>query len=268
MLSIPVQTREVGKLNKILAPVVLLALLALVVLGAAGCSVTTSVVNATVYGAGTEDMPQAAKLADEAIDAIAKSAEIVVPSTIEAGKLTIGSDSAYPPLEYLAKVTTKQGDENKTSVQLVGMEVDLCRAIAKKLGLEASFVTIDWSETDSALAERKVDMVASAMITSAQRKAELGASDIYLPADLAICARANAGLVDASSLADKVVGVQAGSMAETALESVAGLRETRVYPHVLGALADLKEGKLDAVVVERPIGAAGSSRTTPSSLTL
>lgn len=252
VLSIPVQTREVGKLKKILVPFVLVVLFTFVVLSATACSVTTSVVNATVYGAGTEDMPAAAKLVDEAIEGIDKSANIEVPSTVTAGKLTVGSDSAYPPLEFLAKVTTKQDGENKTAVELVGMEVDLCKAVAKKLGLEASFVAINWSETDSALAERKVDIIASAMITSAERKAELGASDVYLAADLAICAPSAAGLVDASSLADKVVGVQTGSIAEKVLGSIDGLRETRVYPHVLGALADLQAGKLDAVVLEEP----------------
>ncbi len=239
-------------MKKQLFPVaVLFTLLVALILSTTGCSVTTHQVNATVYGAGTEQITAAAKLADQAIADIDKSMDIKVPGTIEAGKLLIGSDSVYPPLGFQAKVKTIQDGKEQESIEIVGLEVDLSRAIAKKLGLEPTFVTVNWSEVPSSLTEGRVDIVASSMVTSPELVARFGASDVYLAADLAICAPSNARLVDEASLAGKVVGVQSGSTAETVVGKIRGLGESRVYSHVLEALADLQAGKVDAVVAEQ-----------------
>ncbi len=114
-------------------------------------------------------------------------------------------------------------------------------------------MTVDWSEIPSALTERKVDMVASGMVTSPELTAKFGASDVYLAADLAICTLSGAPLADEAALAGKTVGVQSGSTAESLVGAIQGLGERRVYSQLLGALVDLQAGKLDAVVAERPV---------------
>jgi polar amino acid transport system substrate-binding protein len=240
-------------LNKHLAQcvtllVLLVALLALIT----GCNATGAETSATVYGPGTDKMTDAAKSADEAVAAIARSTEIKVPAPIEAGKILIGSDSAYPPLEFMAKVLTKVDGKDAQSIQLVGFEIDLCKAMAKKLGLDPTFMTVDFTDVPSALSEGKVDIVASAMVTSPDLVAKFGASDVYLTADLAICTIAGTQLPDEAALAGKTVGVQSGSTAESVVKAVTGVGETRAYPQILGALVDLAKGKIDAVVIEAP----------------
>jgi ABC-type amino acid transport substrate-binding protein len=251
MLSIPVQTREVGKLKKHLSPVTVLLLLAIVLLPTLGaCSATTSQTSATVYGEGMDQMTAAAKAADAAVASVAKSPNIQVPATTQGGKLFVGSDASYPPLEYLAKVITAANQ--KGTIGAVGFEIDLARAVAKKLGLEVTFMTVDWDSLAAELNQSKIDMVASGMVTSSALLASLSASDIYLSADLAICTQAGVQLADGAALKGKTVAVQAGSTAQTVVSAIEGVGTPKSYPRILGAFADLKDGKVDAVVIEQP----------------
>jgi ABC-type amino acid transport substrate-binding protein len=252
MLSIPVQTREVGKLKKHLSPVAALVLLLVALLPMIGsCSAATAPTSATLYGEGTDQMTAAAKVADAAVASITRSTNIAVPSTIEGGKLLVGSDSSYPPLEYLAKVFTAAKKDG--IVQPVGFEIDLVRAVAKKLGLEVSFTTIDWDELAASLDQDKIDMVASGMVTGTELVPSLSASDTYLSADLAICTKAGVQFADGTALKSKTVAVQEGSTAQTVVAAIDGVGAPKTYPRIQGAFADLKDGKVDAVVVEQPV---------------
>jgi polar amino acid transport system substrate-binding protein len=243
-------------LKKYLSPVAVLFVLLVAILPMiSACAVTTNNVTATVYGSDSQKATDAAKLADEAIAGITKSAAIEVPSTVLSGSLSIGSDAGYPPLQFVAYImaTDAEGKDAKSkNASLVGFEVDLYTAVAKKLGLTPTYVKASWSDFVSSLNEGKVDMVASGLITGLAVVADLGASDTYLSADLAICTKTAQGLTDAAALADKIVGVQSGSTGESAIKGVAGVKEIRSYPRILGAFADLMAGKVDAVVVEQP----------------
>ena len=257
VLSIPVQTREVGTLkNRLTFVAVLVTLLMAVVPLMGGCAVSTHVVNATVYGAGSNNQSEAAKAADQAVADLTKSQD--APVTLEPGKLTIASDPAYPPLEYSARVITIEAgedEESKSDPQTVGFEIDLCKAIAKKLGLEPVFVTVAYDDIQSELSEGTADMAASGLITSPGLLTQLSPSDTYLAADLAICTRVGVDLPDAESLQGKIVGTQQGSTAEPAVDGFPGVAENRPYPHVLGAFDDLRDDKVDAVVVVQPVAA-------------
>jgi polar amino acid transport system substrate-binding protein len=244
-------------LKKHLSPVTILFVLLVALLPTiSACSVTTNVVTATVYGPDSAKVADVAKLADQAIAGITRSTAIKVPSTIAASSLLIGSDAAYPPLEFMAYVMTTDTDGKDAkpkATELVGFEVDLYKAVAKKLGLTPTYVKVSWSDFASSLAEGKVDVVASGMITGLKVVANLGASDTYLSADLAICTKVGEQLADATALNGKIVGVQSGSTGESAVGAVAGVKEARAYPRILGAFADLMAGKVDAVVVEQPV---------------
>jgi ABC-type amino acid transport substrate-binding protein len=243
-------------LKKHLSLITLLVLLVAIVPTISACAFTTNQVTATVYGPDSAKVTDAARLADQALSQITQSTSIKVPKTIEAKKLYVGSDAAYPPLEFEAYVMAvgKDGNDAKPkATELVGFEVDLYRAVAKKLGLEPSFVRVGSVDFASALAEGRVDMVASGVVTGSALAAKLAATDAYLSADLVICTKAGTQLADAAALRGKSVGVQTGSTAQSVVQAIQGLSEARPYPHVLSAFADLKAGKVDAVAIERPV---------------
>ncbi len=238
----------------LLSATLLLVLIAASIPLVSACSATTTnQVSATVWSTGTANYTDAAKAADEAVAAITKSPDISVPATLEPGKLTIASDQAYPPLQYLAKVITQVGTEETETTLVVGFEVDLYTAVAKKLGLEPVNVQSSFADLTSVLTDGEVDMVASAVATTPELLNQFAASETYLDADLAICSRSGVELPDEASLQGKVVGVQAGSGAELVVDNMQGIAEKRLYSHVTGAFDDLAAGLIDAVVTVKPV---------------
>jgi polar amino acid transport system substrate-binding protein len=125
--------------------------------------------------------------------------------------------------------------------------------VAKKLGLEVTFTTIDWRDLAASLDQGKIDMVASGMVTSGDLLASLSASNAYLSADLAICTKTGVQLADGAALKGKTVAVQEGSTGQTVVSAIDGVESPKAYPRIQGAFADLKDGKVDAVVVESPV---------------
>ena len=84
----------------------------------------------------------------------------LVPAAIAAdGKLTFGTDSTYPPNEYI-------GTDGKT---VEGMSVDLGNAIAKKLGLTAEFVSSPFDAIIPAVQSGKYEAGLSSFTINADR---------------------------------------------------------------------------------------------------
>jgi ABC-type amino acid transport substrate-binding protein len=80
-------------------------------------------------------------------------------TTSETAPLRVGVSPVFPPLVF------KQGKE------LVGIEVDLARALGEKLGRKVVFVEMDWQDQTEALIEGKTDIIMSAMSMTAARNA-------------------------------------------------------------------------------------------------
>ncbi len=229
---------------------VLSALVLALVLSASGCGSVTQSTKATVYGEGTQQRTAVAAAADNAIADVVKSPEIDTPATLSAGILLVGADSASPPLEYLAVVITKVGDEEKKETTLVGFEWDLCKAIAKKMGLEAQYVQTSWSDLVPGLREERLDVLVSALSTTPERSQQLASTDTYLAADLAICTSKGATMADEKALENKIIGVQLDTSAQVVVEGIGGIAGVRTYTQILRAFQDLNSGNLDAVVAD------------------
>ena len=67
---------------------------------------------------------------------------------ITPGVLTVGSDTTYPPQEYI----------DSTTNQPVGFDVDLITAIAQRMGLKANIVTTKFATIIDDLAAKRFDV--------------------------------------------------------------------------------------------------------------
>ena len=91
------------------------------------------------------------------------------PTTGAAGKIVVGSDTAFPPFENVENGTT------------VGFDVDLMNAIGKELGLNVEFKTYKFDALITGVqAGSEFDMVASAMTITEERKQSIDFSDPYI----------------------------------------------------------------------------------------
>ncbi|MBU4557451.1 MAG: transporter substrate-binding domain-containing protein [Actinobacteria bacterium] len=119
---------------------------------------------ATIYelwfGGKPMSMPEATSGATE---------PAATPKTLTAGKIIVGSDTAYPPFENV--------ENGKT----VGFDVDIMNAIGKKLGLTVEFKSYKFDALITGVqAGSEFDMVGSAMTITDERKQSIDFSDPYI----------------------------------------------------------------------------------------
>lgn len=86
------------------------------------------------------------------------SSSPVIDRIMDRGELVVGTMGKMPPLN----MTTKDGD-------LIGMEVDLAKAIAAAMDVKTRFETMAFSELLPALQAGKVDMILSGMTITPER---------------------------------------------------------------------------------------------------
>jgi len=161
------------------------------------------------------------------------------------GVLTIGNDTTFAPFEY-----TDSANEP------IGFDIDLIAAVADKLGLKSEVVTTAWDGIIPALQAGKFEAVISAMTITPDRETEVSFSIPYYRSDMGIVFNKTLRTItQASDLAGLRVGVQIGTTGESAARAIAGVTDIRSYPDIQLAMADLKVGRIDAVVNDFPVNA-------------
>ncbi len=166
-------------------------------------------------------------------------------TTVQEGKLLMGSDTTYPPFESI-------DDKGEA----VGFDVDLAREIAKRLGLELEVVSVKWEGIIPGLKTGDYDMVMSAMTITDERKMEIDFSDPYIDSDQSIAVRkGDTSIKNEADLAGKVVGVQVDTTGQFTAEKIPGIKEVRKYDTILMAFEDLELGRIDAIVNDYPVNA-------------
>lgn len=82
--------------------------------------------------------------------------------------LRVGGEATYPP--FLFK------DEHG---HYVGFEMDLIKAVAKEIGAEVAYTDMPFSQFMTAVENKKVDVVISAVEGTAERAEKAAFSDVY-----------------------------------------------------------------------------------------
>ena len=111
-------------------------------------------------GCGSSSTDDTTPTESASTSAAANDLAALVPAEIAAdGKLTFGTDSTYPPNEYM-------GADGKT---LEGMSIDLGNAIAAQLGLEAEYVASPFDAILPAITSGKYEAGLSSFTINAER---------------------------------------------------------------------------------------------------
>jgi polar amino acid transport system substrate-binding protein len=110
---------------------------------------------ALLCACGGADKPEAPTIATKPV------ADITVPDAVKAkGKLTIGTDASYPPIEFMAA-------DGKT---VEGLDADLAAALAGVLGLEADVRHATFDSILPGLTTGKFDVGMSGFTDTAERE--------------------------------------------------------------------------------------------------
>lgn len=163
------------------------------------------------------------------------------------GEFIVGLDDAFPPMGFK--------DENG---EIVGFDIDLAREAAKILGVEVKFQPVIWENIASELSNKNVDVIWNGLSITEERKKNMLFTDPYMEDRQMIVVAKGSSIKGKADLAGKTVGLQAGSSSEDALNADTKTKESlkEIVPYTSNdqALMDLKNGRVDAVVVDEVVG--------------
>lgn len=160
---------------------------------------------------------------------------------VEDGTLTVGSDLAFAPFEFI-----EDGEER-------GFDIDLMDAIAAELGLETSYVDADFDGILASLAAGQFDVVISAVTITEERAETVDFSDPYFLAVQALVVQADSDIGSQDDVGEEhEVGAQAGTTGLEYAQETFGEDLVVEYPEYPAAFTALEAGELDAVVADLP----------------
>jgi len=132
---------------------------------------------------------------------------------ITPGTLTVGSDTTYPPQEYIDTATGKA----------IGFDVDLITAIAQRMGLQAKIVTTKFDTIVDDEAAKRFDVVISALFITTERQKKVDFVPYFKGGESLLVQAGNPlnikGLAD---LCGQNVGVQTGTAEQDELKTASG----------------------------------------------
>ncbi|MCR4420848.1 MAG: basic amino acid ABC transporter substrate-binding protein [Spirochaetales bacterium] len=164
----------------------------------------------------------------------------------EASVLKVGTNAEYPPFEY------KDGD------QFLGIDMDIARYVATKLGKQIEINDIDFDSLIPSLQNNKFDMVIAAMTITDERKEIVDFSIPYYTANQSIIVKQDSSLTITSEedLAKLKIGVQRGTTGEAYIDEnfiqTKKMKDTMLirFDNNINAVQELLNGNVDCVIID------------------
>ena len=225
--------------KRVFGAVLMAAAMAMTACGGSAPAPTTAAPAATEAAkteAAAEEKTEAA--AEEKTEAAAETEAAAALETVQPGKLVMCTNAEFPPYEY--------HDAN----DIVGIDVDICRAIAEKLGLELEIEDIAFDSIIPEVVSGKADLGAAGMTVTEDRKQNVDFSDTYAHASQVIIVREDSEVAGPDDLAGKLVGVQQGTTGDIYISGDLGDEAVERYAKGMEAVQALAQSKIDAVVID------------------
>jgi len=173
---------------------------------------------------------------------------------LDDGTLLVGSDIAYPPIEFF-----EEGTDTPT-----GLDVDLMNAMGVAMGVDVEFTQVaDFAGIVGDLTSERYDVVMSAISITPEREAEIDFVPYFGPAGTGILVQAGNpdGIASIEDLCGKAVGAQVGTFQ---VEQMTGFNaaecadnpiDIKEYPDNPASVEDLKLGRTAAQLSDDPVAA-------------
>ncbi len=163
-------------------------------------------------------------------------------SSKEDDTLVIGIDDKFAPMGFR--------DENN---EIVGFDIDYAKAAAEKMDMKVEFQPIDWETKESELSSGRIDLIWNGYTITDERKKKVLFTKPYLKNAQVVVTLADSKVTKLADLEGKVVGLQSLSSAADALDAdpiKSKIKTVTEFSDNVSALNDLKNGRLDAVVID------------------
>ena len=160
------------------------------------------------------------------------------PFTPPAFKITIATEAAYPPFNYLDKKGLP-----------AGFEMELAQEACQRIKAECEFAAFKWDDLIPGLIDKKFDVIMSSMEVTSERRKRMGLSRRYYLSPGAFIAAKGAPFDGPPSLLrNKRIGIQKDSThADWADKSFRRSAQLKRYNTIADALDALAKNEVDAV---------------------
>ena len=162
---------------------------------------------------------------------------------VEAGKLVMSTNAAFPPYE----MTTDDGG-------FEGIDVEIAGAIAKKLGLELVVDDMDFDSALLAVQQGKSDIVMAGVSVTDARKMVMEFSDSYATGIQVVIVKEGSD-VTMDNLGEKMIGCQRGTTgyiyaSDTPENGGYGEDHVTAFDNGASAVQALKNDQVDCVIID------------------
>ena len=209
-------------------------------MAAAGLTVAALALTACGGSSSTASSAAASSVASSAAaSSEAASAAATELTTVEAGKLTMATNAAFPPYE----MTTDAGE-------FEGIDIETAQAIADKLGLELQIDDMDFDAALLAVQQGKADMVMAGVTVTDERQNVMDFTDSYATGIQSIIVKEDSDIASVDDLAGKKIGTQRGTTGYLYCSDDFGDENVVAYDNGLTAVQMLNNGQVDCVVID------------------
>jgi len=147
------------------------------------------------------------------------------------------TEATFPPYEFL------RGQE------IAGIDVEICRAVAQRMGKAFAVETVDFDSVIPAVVSGKADLAAAGITVTEDRRKNVDFSVPYVKTGIVVIYQKSSPFRDVAQLKGKKIGVQSGTTSEAfVLERLKQEPERGRSP--AEACAALKSGRVEFVIAD------------------
>ena len=147
------------------------------------------------------------------------------------------TEATFPPYEF------RQGTE------VVGIDVAICKAIAKELGRELAIEDVEFDSVLPSLIAGKAELAAAGITVTEDRKMMVDFSTPYVRTGIVMIYDKANPYDDGEAAKGKRIGVQNGTTSADYVREQLG-QEPEMFDSPASAFAALKQGKVDLVIAD------------------
>ena len=181
------------------------------------------------------------------VAAIAASLALPVYAADLSGRvLNIGSDTTYPPHEFIEDGVVK------------GFDVDVVAEICDRINCTPNWVTTAWDGIFAALADGQFDMVVSGVTITDERDKIVDFSDPYIIVQQGVLMRVEdeGATIDAFKSGDLRLASQNGTTNAALGEELVGRDNLQLFDSFNNAVIAVQNGDVDGVIIDSTSAAA------------
>lgn len=167
------------------------------------------------------------------------AASEAAPEAASGGVLTMATNAEFPPYEY--------HDNN----DIVGIDVEIAKALAEKLGMTLEIEDIAFDSIIPEIDSGKADIGLAGMTVNEDRLKNVDFSDPYTTASQVIIVKNDSEIAGPDDLEGKSIGVQLGTTGDIYASDYEETGSTiERYSKGFEAVQAMMQGKIDAVVID------------------